>query len=239
MHRILVSPDVDAWREAARDALRRGYTPEQLDFQDATVSYSLDLLALDSGTAGAPVLQPHVPKAFLESAKIAATHRDPQRWNLLYRLLFRLQQNRDLLKIEIDNDVAELKLLEQQVRRDLHKMHAFVRFRKVEEPGPDGAIREHYIAWYRPDHRILHLAAPFFAERFAPMRWTILTPDESASWDPGTQQLNFADGTGRDAAPCSRNSCSAPKRESMPWSHVKLNSPPLRPSFRPSTRSLS
>ena len=38
-----------------------------------------------------------------------------------------------------------------------------------------------FIAWYRPDHRILQLAAPFFAERFAVMRWTILTPDASVT----------------------------------------------------------
>ncbi len=201
MKRIPLPPDFTAWRDAARDALQGGYTPDQLDLQDATQPTSLDLLTLDEGPAGQPTPKPHVPKAFLDAAQIVATHRDPGRWNLLYRLLYRLQSNRDLLKVEVDTDVAQLKQFEAQIRRDLHKMHAFVRFRKVDEPGPDGDLQEHFIAWYRPDHRILHLAAPFFAERFAPMRWTILTPDESVSWDPTARQLGWHPGTGKEAAP--------------------------------------
>ncbi len=201
MKRISLPPDFNAWRDAARDALRHGYTPEQVDLQDATQASNLDLLTLTDPPAGPPIDKPHVPKTFLEAAQLAAVHRDPQRWNLLYRLLYRLQSNRDLLKVEVDDDVAELKRLEAQIRRDLHKMHAFVRFRKVEELAPDGTTQEHFFAWYRPDHRILHLAAPFFAERFAPMRWTILTPDESGSWDPETKQLTYSPGTGQDAAP--------------------------------------
>ena len=201
MHRVTLPPDFDAWRDAARNLLRQGYTPEQVDLQDATQPSALDLLTMEEAPAGAPVPRPHVPKAFPDAAKLAAVHRDPGRWNLLYRLLYRLQTERDLLKAEVDDDVAGLKRMEAQIRRDLHKMHAFVRFRKVEETGPDGEIQEHFIAWYRPDHRLVHLAAPFFAERFAPMRWTILTPDESVSWDPETKQLSFFAGTGKESAP--------------------------------------
>lgn len=201
MRRIPLAPDFNAWRDAAREALRQGYTPEQLDLQDATEPTALDLLTLDEGPAGPPVPRPHVSKSFLQQAELAAVHRDPQRWNLLYRLLFRLQTNRDLLRIEVDDDVAQLKRFEAQIRRDLHKMHAFVRFRKVDQPTSNGAMEEHFIAWYKPDHRILHLAAPFFAERFAPMRWTILTPDESVSWDPAPKQLTWHEGTGKEAAP--------------------------------------
>ncbi len=205
MHRVTIPPEFDAWRVAARDALRLGYTPEQVNLEDATQPSVLDLLTMDEAPADAAMEQPHVPKAFLDAAKVAAVHRDPQRWNLLYRLLYRLQGNRDLLKVEVDDDVAELKRMEMQIGRDLHKMHAFVRFRKVSAAAgaqPDGGAEpEHFIAWYRPDHRILHLAAPFFAERFAPMRWTILTPDESVSWEPATQQLRFSEGTGKEAAP--------------------------------------
>ena len=201
MRRITLPPEFDAWREAARDALRQGLTPEQVDLQDATQPSPLDLLTMEEAPAGTPVTQPHVPKAFLEAAKLAAVHRDPQRWNLLYRLLYRLQTQRDLLKVEVDDDSAALKRMEAQIRRDLHKMHAFVRFRKVEELGPDGETQEHFIAWYRPDHRLVHLAAPFFAERFAPMRWTILTPDESVSWDPQRKELKFFAGTGKESAP--------------------------------------
>lgn len=201
MKRLPLPPDFSAWRDAARNLLQQGYAPDQVDLQDETQPSVLHLLTLDEGPSGQPVSKPFVPKAFLEAAQIVATHRDAQRWNLLYRLLYRLQANRDLLKVEVDEDVARLKQFEAQIRRDLHKMHAFVRFRKVDEPGAQGGAREHFIAWYQPDHRILHLAAPFFAERFAPMQWTILTPDESVSWDPIQRQLSWAAGTGKEDAP--------------------------------------
>ena len=201
MKRILIAPDFNTWRDVAREILRQGYAPEQVDLQDATQPAAMDLLTMEEGPAGVAVGKPFVPKAFLEAAEVVAVHRDAGRWNLLYRLLFRLQGNRDLLKVEVDDDVARLKAMEAQVRRDLHKMHAFVRFRKVEEAGPGGEVQEHFVAWYRPDHRILRLAAPFFAERFAVMRWTILTPDESVSWDPEANALAWAAGTGQEAAP--------------------------------------
>ncbi len=218
MRRVLLDPDFAAWRTQARSLLQQGYTPADLDLQDATVPTTLTL-ALDQTDqpTGPPIPVPHTSKAFLDLAAIAAVHRSPDRWNFLYRLLFRLQDERSLLKILVDSDVARLRNLEHQVRRDLHKMHAFLRFRRVEDdrmddsnpflPHPDDPTpqvptkHEHFIAWYQPDHRILHLAAPFFAERFASMRWTILTPDDSVAWDPTTRQLAFFGGLPRESAP--------------------------------------
>jgi DNA polymerase len=69
-----------------------------------------------------------------------------------------------------------------------------VRFRKLDLP--DG---EHFVAWYAPEHYTLRLAAPFFQRRFAAMRWSILTPDESASWDGET--MSFGAGAPRSQAP--------------------------------------
>lgn len=196
--RIDVEPTFDAWRAIARNAIMHGLAPEQLDLHDITAISTADIFTSSTTLDPAPVTapQPHVPRAFLDKAQIVATHRDPQRWNLLYRLLYRLQTDRNLLRIEVDNDVNMLLRMDKQVRHDLHKMHAFVRFRNVaDEHG------EHMIAWYRPEHRIIALAAPFFAERFAVVRWTIITPDGGASWDPATKQLTFGPGAGREAAP--------------------------------------
>ncbi len=232
MKHIVIQPDFKDWRTHARVALQQGRVPLDVDFQDAAVPVTLTLnLNLtgesDDAASGQPILSPHVSKSFLDVAEIAAVHRDPQRWNLLYRILYRLQANRDLLKIEIDADVAYLQTLSSQVRRDLHKMHAFVRFRKVEPDAMDEAnpfnpapkdlpgvaagegshnpeashLQEHFVAWYQPDHRILPLAAPFFVERFGPMQWTILTPDASVSWDPASRQLQWFEGLPRESAP--------------------------------------
>ena len=72
-------------------------------------------------------------------------------------------------------------------------MKAFVRFRKVMHDG-----EECYVAWHRPDHYALRYTAPFFARRFDAMRWTIMTPDETASWDGS--ELIFSPGMPKSAA---------------------------------------
>ena len=72
-----------------------------------------------------------MPAKFVELAKIAILHRDPERFALLYRLLWRLRGNHDLLEVATDPDVAEVAAMAKAVRRDEHKMHAFVRFREI------------------------------------------------------------------------------------------------------------
>ncbi|WP_263380201.1 UdgX family uracil-DNA binding protein [Granulicella paludicola] len=197
MRRVEVAPTFEAWREVAREALKDGYRPEEINLADATVPVSgLLTLQAEDEPQGAMVARPHVPKEFLERARSVAAHREARRWNLLYRVLWRLQSERRLLRMELDADVAEFGRLEQQVRRDLHKMHAFVRFRRIVDE--DG---EQFVAWHEPDHRIVPLAAPFFAERFAVMRWAILTPDECVSWRPETKELIFGPGVPRETAP--------------------------------------
>lgn len=198
MRVISVPPNFAAWRRIARERLQEGWLSEQLDLRDEAVAHPGELpLHDDEAPSGHAIAQPHAPRAFVEAAEIVAAHRDPERWNLLYRLLCRLQSERNLLAVEVDDDVAAMRKMKQQVLRDVHKMHAFVRFRKVVIPDSG----EHFIAWHRPDHRILRLAAPFFAERFALMRWAILTPDESVTHDPETRVLTFGAGVPREQAP--------------------------------------
>ncbi len=196
---VEIEPSFASWREAARSLLAEGVPPEDVHFRDGTEPETLTLGFGDAADRPAPVPKGSIvaPREFMEVATIAARHADPARWDLLYRLLWRLQENRQLLKVETEDDVSAVRRLEGQVRRDLHKMHAFVRFRCV----TDTEGGEHYIAWYQPDHDILELAAPFFRERFPEMRWTILTPRQSVGWDPATRELEWGPGMPREAAP--------------------------------------
>jgi hypothetical protein len=93
-----------------------------------------------------------------------------------------------------DPDVVALRARVQAVRRDEHKMHAFVRFRRTE--GPDG---EHFIAWHRPDHPILPLAAPVLR---APLRRHALVDRHARRLGPlGRPRLRFGPGAARHTAP--------------------------------------
>lgn len=69
-----------------------------------------------------------VPPRFIELAEAAICHRETIRFGLLYRLLFRLQKDRTLIEVRSDPDISKLYRLASEVRRDSHKMKAFVRF---------------------------------------------------------------------------------------------------------------
>ena len=120
---------------------------------------------------------PAAYRAARRSASSATAIRE--RFALLYELLWRITHGeRELLSIASDPLVHRLQRMEKSVRRDMHKMTAFLRFRRVEDEGG-----EHYIAWFEPEHHILRRVADFFVGRFAAMRWSILTPQGALHWD--------------------------------------------------------
>ena len=182
------------WRTAARLLIGGGIFPDEVSW---TSIPSQPLLFDDERiTPARETVSFSVPREFLELAKSIACHRDLKRWDLLYRTLWRLTHDEPhLLNISTDNDVHRLGQMRKAVTRDVHKMKAFVRFRKLESDNKE----ETYIAWHRPDHRIVRLAAPFFARRFKGMNWSILTPDESVSWDQS--KLTYGEGVPVSEAP--------------------------------------
>ena len=73
-------------------------------------------------------------------------------------------------------------------------MTAFLRFREVKtEDGP------WFVAWYEPEHDTVELNAKFFTDRFANMRWSILTPKRCMHWDGA--EVSFTDGVDKSEAP--------------------------------------
>ncbi len=135
-----------------------------------------------------------VPTAFMDLARSAILHRDPQRFALIYHLLWRLRLKPDLVDNPADPDVMRVRQLSKAVHRDQHKMKAFVRFREVHH---DDHAR--FVAWFEPAHHIVEATAPFFERRFAGMAWSILTPDLCAHWDG--QQTTFTAGACKSDAP--------------------------------------
>jgi len=117
-------------------------------------------------------------------------------------LLWRLTHGeRHLLQLAGDEDVARATRYAKAVRRDVHKMKAFVRFRAVDEPGFD---EPRYVAWFEPEHLIVDYATGFFVRRFSNMRWSILTPDRCVHFEGVAQSRPsawFSPGTDKSAAP--------------------------------------
>ena len=189
------------WRRVARELLRRRVSPERVLWRGADDDQPVfdglvgDAPAVAAADDDRPLERVRVPREFVALGERAACHRDPERWALLYRVLWRLAHGEPrLLDVVVDDDVHRLLSMEKAVRRDVHKLHAFVRFRRVEH---DAA--EHYVAWFAPEHDVVEYATPFFARRFSSMRWSVLTPRRSAHWD--TAALHFGPGVPRSAAP--------------------------------------
>jgi probable DNA metabolism protein len=191
-YEVSLRGDFNDWREQSRALLRENIPPQSViwrlrkDAQDSFENFSQPFSSSHSVAKTAVV-----PRSFLERAEFVAAHRNTDRWALLYRILWRLTHDEpDLLQISIDPDIQLFDSYERLVRRDLHKMKAFVRFREVSG---------HFIAWHEPDHLIVKLAAPFFQGRFPAMNWTIMTPYETVHWNE--KKLIFSPGLPRSAAP--------------------------------------
>lgn len=198
MRTVCIEPEYGAWRDAARRLLREGVSPDAVLWSDAAEEASL-FDAPDLTEPDGEAREITVPRVFPDVARRAAAHTDVRRWALLYRVLWRMTRGgeRHLLSQATDRDVRQVQDWCKAVGRDIHKMHAFVRFRKV---GTDGATgREQFVAWFEPEYRIVRLAAPFFQKRFAGMDWSILTPHTCVHWEGS--RLHFTAGVDRAAAP--------------------------------------
>jgi len=192
MRRVVLAGrgDLAEWRDAARAFAAAGISPEEIDWrekdEEADLAFQRDAMPPAPIMARKPMT---VPTAFIDLAETVLCHSDPVRFSLLYRLLWRLQLDRQLLEVASDEDVVRARLMAKNVRRDAHKMTAFVRFKEV---GAVSADRRKFLAWFEPDHHIVRRTAPFFQRRFTDMDWLIATPKGSAAWDGERLMLNDA-----------------------------------------------
>ncbi|MDB6452400.1 UdgX family uracil-DNA binding protein [Falsirhodobacter sp. 20TX0035] len=165
---------VAAWRDHVRRLAAEGVAPEAVRW--TVGEEARDLLTVDLPPV--PSRQLKIARDALEEIETALCHSDPERFNRAHALVLRLN---DGLAWGDRTNPALRKLMEQAktVRRDIHKMHAFVRFREVPTEGP----RRAFAAWFEPDHHIVERGTPFFAKRFADMDWVIATPAVTARFD--------------------------------------------------------
>ncbi|HYD45345.1 MAG TPA: UdgX family uracil-DNA binding protein [Phenylobacterium sp.] len=174
--RLASEIDFEGWRTAARGLREAGVAPGEVLWTVERSLFDEDAQILPRATGEGGFC---VPREFVELAGLAVLHRSAERFDLLYRLLWRLGREPELMHITSDPDMAKARDFAKAVSRASHKMKAFVRFRLVEAPGEP----QTHVAWFEPAHRVTELTAPFFVRRFAGMRFAILTPDACAHWD--------------------------------------------------------
>jgi probable DNA metabolism protein len=195
MHHVRLDAlnNADEWRRHARVALGLGLAAEDVTWR--VPGEGVGLMDGEPLPASGPSLPGiSVPPAFLDLAEQVVAHSDPERFALLYAFLVRLAADRGLMGAKSDPMLVRLAGMASAVRRDSHKMKAFVRFRQVTDEA-----HEAYLAWFEPDHYVLERTAPFFMRRFAALDWGIVTPYASARWD-GTK-LSFGPGGSKGDVP--------------------------------------
>ena len=194
MRQVVLPPigTVAAWRAEARRLAKAGVPADQVIWQ---VGGGVGDLFADEATPTGPGRDLRLARAAVDGIEAALCHSDPERFARAYGLVLRLADG--TVRWGDRADPAMCKLLEEgkAVARDIHKMHAFVRFREL----PSESSRRRFAAWFEPEHPTLERGTPFFANRFGDMDWVIATPTLTATFVAG--DLGFAETKDRNAPP--------------------------------------
>ena len=181
MRRVVLNgeTDWDGWRKATRALVLAGTEPEQVRWWvRAHPDDASDGLA--DGNGGF-----NVSRSLVAMAALAIQARQPERFDLLYRLVWRANAGGRL-----DADDPEMRRaqgLAFAVRAEAHKMRTNLRFLAAQTDGGTD-----HVAWYKPAHYVLEANAQLLARRFPQHRCAVLTPDGSAVW--GDAALRFGGG---------------------------------------------
>lgn len=184
MPRIVLKDEIDweGWRAATRALVLSEVPPEAIIWSVGGTAEPVD--AIEGSFS--------LPRPLVELAEEVIQARAPERFTLLYGLVWRAHRGeRQLLAQLADPQVARAQELARAVRRDSHRMRSFLRFRPIEsDAGP------WHVSWWEPEHYVVEVTARAYARRFGGLPWSILTPDRSAHWDGRTLRL----GPGLDGA---------------------------------------
>src|ERR1700746_3049099 len=93
MREVLIEASWESWRDAARRLISERVPPEEIHWRGAPASAKGPGAGLfDSPPETASGERFLVPRDFLDLAKRAALHPDPDRWRILYAVLFGIAQ---------------------------------------------------------------------------------------------------------------------------------------------------
>ncbi|WP_151632029.1 UdgX family uracil-DNA binding protein [Noviherbaspirillum aerium] len=188
------------WRQAARNFIAAGKAPHEIDWREEGEEPGLFASDAELQQGQAPPGALQVTRELVSLLKTASCYRAPDRWAFLYRVLWRWSQGDRVVLSAADEDGMRLQTMVKTVHREEHRMHAFLRFR--ERPQDAGDPR--FVAWFEPEHDVLHDAAEHFSRRMGRTTWLIATPRGNASWDgsrlhfgpPGNTRVEHGDDIG-------------------------------------------
>lgn len=131
--------------------------------------------SVDINTAG--VLA--IPRELLSWLRAAACFRAPDRWSLVYRVLWRWTHGERAVLDLGDPDGA---LLDQRIRTVEHETGALLALTLFRRRDPSMGPPE-FVGWYEPHHDLLERAAARFAARMGESTWMLATPHGAVFWN--------------------------------------------------------
>jgi probable DNA metabolism protein len=229
--------DWDGWRAATRAHVLAGTPPEAITW---SIGAPAQPLPEGSGSFG-------VSRALVGLAAQAIQARDPDRFDLLYRLVWRAQAGEPVLEQRADPELVRARRLALAVRAEAHRMRTHLRFLAFADASP--AL---YLGWYAPDHFVLEANAQLLARRSGGVSFVIVTPDGCAHWDgtalcfgPGLDPALVPDDAalaaqwrdyGPDILACARTGTSIPPAELLDEDPRPFDRPPIGAVVLPARR---
>jgi probable DNA metabolism protein len=178
--------DVLGFRAQANSLLAQQVPPAEIAWQAATSpSFGESVL----GSASRPHSQPSalhsiVPRSFTAMTEMVVLHRNPARFDVLYRLLWRLVHEPELAGASGDVDMAHAHAMAQGVRRDIARIRRTLKLRPL--AARDGTVLR--VGWCEPQHHVTEEVAQWLARTEPEFPWLLASPDRCVHWS-GTQLL--------------------------------------------------
>ena len=171
--------DVAGFHSQATRLLAQRIPPNAVQWSAAS-SQELDAPVRDAEPAQirSRAVRAIIPQSIVRMSELVVLHRDPLRFDLLYRSLWRLVYEPELKHDFGDADLARLRQMAQAVRRDVQKMKARMAFHAMVLKGAPVEV-----CWYEPAHFICEAVGSWLAKEEPQRHWLLLTPDRSLRWD--------------------------------------------------------
>ena len=182
--RLAGQTDLAGFRSEARQLLAHQVPPEEVHWLlDAHADPYTDAQSPQASRPKnvARAATAIVPASFTRLCEFVVLHRDPGRFSLLYRLLWRLVHEPGLRNDPVDADMLQAQHMAHAVRRDVHKMKANLRLQALH----DAQGKDLQVGCYEPAHHVVEAVAPWFAKRVPAARWAMFTPDRSVRCEAG------------------------------------------------------
>ncbi len=184
----LASPiDVHGFRAQSNSLLAHQVPPAGIEWHAIDQLVNAESIR---GSASRPpslasALHSIVPRSFVRITELVVLHRDAARFDLLYRLLWRLVHEPELATTPGDADMTQAQGMAHAVRRDIFRTKRALQWRAVGQ-WKDKPL---CVAWCEPRHHVTEEVSQTASKTQEAEQWLVASPDRCVLWTAGGHLL--------------------------------------------------